>query len=477
VRGRAAIATLVAVLGFIFMAGPRVPVAAGTEGKIEPAILRRLERSGVDTFWVELRARPDLSPAVGMEDWTARGAFVADRLRAVAESSQWDLLRYLREHGVAFVPFWITNAIRVTAGRSIVEAVAARPEVLRLRSDRTFTPPAVSLDRTAEATEWNIHRIRADRVWRELGVRGRGAIVASIDTGVDFRHPALVRRYRGFTGVGFDHNYNWFDPAGACDPPTAPCDNVDRGTHIMGTMVGEDPGKSNQIGVAPRARWIAAKGCEDVSCSIFALLSSGQWMLAPTDLNGENPRPDLRPHVIASTWGMGPGDPFYQDIVDAWVASGIFPVFPVGGGGPACATVGSPADYRNTYAVGAFDMSNRIASFSGRGPSVYGVTKPDVAAPGVNIRSSVPGGTYSIFSGTSMATPHVAGTVALIWSANPDLIGNLPMTARLLDDSAIDVEDLRCGGTTDDNNVWGEGGLDAFAAVKAAVVGAPGQGR
>jgi subtilisin family serine protease len=253
-----------------------------------------------------------------------------------------------------------------------------------------------------------------------------------------------------------------------CDPPTAPCDNVYHGTHLTGTMVGEDPGKTNQIGVAPRARWIAAKGCEGVGCSLFALLSSGQWMLAPTDLNGENPRPDLRPHVVNDSWGGQPGDPFYQDVVDAWVASGIFPLFANAGSGPSCGSTGSPGDYANTYSAGAFDMANEIASFSSRGPSVYGVTKPNIAAPGVNIRTSVPGGGYAVFTGTSMALPHVAGTVALMWSVNPDLIGRLRATVRLLDDTATDVTDLGCGGTADDNNVWGEGRLDAFAAVDAA---------
>ena len=79
---------------------------------------------------------------------------------------------------------------------------------------------------------------------------------------MQFDHPALVRQYRGNNGDGtFDHNYNWFDPAGVCVPSTAPCDNDGHGTHTMGTMVGDDGG-ANQIGVAPGAKWIAAKGCE-----------------------------------------------------------------------------------------------------------------------------------------------------------------------------------------------------------------------
>jgi len=235
----------------------------------------------------------------------------------------------------------------------------------------------------------------------------------------------------------------------------------------MGTMVGDDgdPG-TNQVGVAPHARWIAAKGCETNSCSDSALLASGQWILAPTDLTGQNPRPDLAPHIVNNSWGGGPGDPFYQAIVDAWNAAGIFPAFSNGNAGPGCGSAGSPGDFLNTYAAGAFDINNAIADFSSRGPSAFGgELKPNVAAPGVDVRSSVPGGGYEAFNGTSMASPHVAGTVALMWSAAPSLVGDIGLTRQLLDDSAVDTEDLSCGGTADDNNVWGEGRLDAFVAV------------
>src|SRR5690606_15813165 len=174
----------------------------------------------------------------------------------------------------------------------------------------------------------NIENIRASEAWEAFGTRGEGIVVANIDTGVEFDHPALVNQYRGTQGEGmYDHNYNWFDPSNICGfPSEAPCDNEGHGTHTMGTIVGDDGG-DNQIGVAPGAQWIAAKGCEDFFCSFEALLSAGEWILAPTDLNGENPRPDLRPHIVNNSWGGGAGDEFYRGIVQAWVAAGIFPVF------------------------------------------------------------------------------------------------------------------------------------------------------
>ena len=120
--------------------------------------------------------------------------------------------------------------------------------------------------------------------------------------------------------------------------------------------------------------------------------------------------------------------------------------------------------------MGAYDINNNIASFSSRGPSPFngGTTKPDIAAPGVNVRSSVPTNSYSSLSGTSMATPHVAATVALIWSGAPALRGDIPATEKILSSTAHEVANTSCGGDTNFNDVWGHGRLDAFAAVKKA---------
>jgi subtilisin family serine protease len=235
----------------------------------------------------------------------------------------------------------------------------------------------------------------------------------------------------------------------------------------MGTMVGRDG--VNKIGVAPKAKWIAAKGCESNSCSVNALLSSGQFILAPTRLDGSQPNPALRPDVVNNSWSGGPTDTFYQATVNAWVASGIFPQFASGNPGSSCGAAGAPGDYANTYSAGAYDINNNIASFSGRGPSALGGgIKPNVSAPGVDVRSSVPTNGYGSMSGTSMASPHVAGTVALIISRNPALRGDINGIRSILDTTATDKSDLSCGGTAGNNNVYGQGRLNAFAAVGAA---------
>ena len=245
----------------------------------------------------------------------------------------------------------------------------------------------------------------------------------------------------------------------------------------MGTIAGGDgPGPLvDDIGVAPGVKWIAAKGCETGSCSDFALLSSAQWILAPTDLLGNNPDPSMRPHVVNNSWGGGGGDGWYMDSVQAWRASGIFPVFSAGNAGPFCGTAGSPGDYPESFGIGATNINDNIASFSSRGPSAFGgIVKPNVSAPGDGVRSSIPGG-FAVFNGTSMAAPHVAGAVALVWAGEPLYLGNIPATFEVIESTALDIIDNQCGGDVggDPNNVYGDGRINALAVVEAAFGGPP----
>jgi subtilisin family serine protease len=315
----------------------------------------------------------------------------------------------------------------------------------------------------APGVEWNIERIRAPEVWSTYGVRGEGIVVGTIDSGVQYDHPALVEQYRGNLGGGvFDHNYSWFDPYEVCGHGSnEPCDPQWHGTAAIGIMVGDDGG-ANQIGVAPGARFIVAAS----NWSTVNLLADMEWMLAPTDLYGQNPRPELRPQVVNNSWGQGGGTEIFEPAVQAWIAAGIFPVFAAGNSGSDCRHVLSPADYSTTYAVGASDLEDSITWFSSRGPTLDGLIKPDITAPGASLRSSVPWDSYfSGFWGTSFSAPHVSGTVALMLSLNPELIGGVEEIRHLLDHSAIDASDLSCGGELWRNNVWGEGRLDAFDAA------------
>ncbi|MFE4591398.1 S8 family serine peptidase [Streptomyces laurentii] len=443
---------------------------AGTSGKAAKA--------GKDTvtFWVNLTGKADPSDAHKAKGKKAKARAVYDTMTAYAGKAQAGLLDQIAREGGTAKSFWIANTVKVTGTQALAEKIAARPDVASLDSDSALTLPDPlpgEAEPKTDAVEWNIDRINAPKVWNELGVRGDGVVVASIDSGVQYDHPAVKTAYRGLKPDGsYDHNYNWFDPAKVCAGAT-PCDNNGHGTHTMGTMVGDDGG-ANQVGVAPGATWVSAKGCESSSCSRESLLASGQWVVAPTDLNGANPRPDLAPDVVNNSWGMNGYDAWYRETVQAWRDAGIFPAFSNGNNGSACNTSGSPGSYTNSYASGAFDINNAIATFSSRGTGESGGIKPDLAAPGVNVRSSWSGGGYNTISGTSMASPHTAGTVALMWSASPAIRGDVAETEKLLDQSAIDVDDTTCGGTAAKNNVFGEGRLDAYAAVSATPRGALG---
>lgn len=197
------------------------------------------------------------------------------------------------------------------------------------------------------------------------------------------------------------------------------------------------------------------------------------WMLAPTNLGGGSADPDQRPHIGFGAWGgTGCSVEFLPDLT-AWQAAGILPVFTAGTGGPNCGTMDSPADLSQAFTAGGTDESDVPTIWSGRGPSCWGRIKPEVAAPGVNIRSSYNDGDYTIWGGTAAgASAHLAGAAALVLSADPTLA---PLDARpIITGTALCIEDLSCGGTScpwGPNNVTGWGRIDAFEAVSLTVGG------
>jgi len=454
-------------------ADPALPQTTSPEHQANVAqeVLDDLDAAGEAAFWVRFDARPDLGGFEQLTDWDARGQAVYDALTSTADASQASVRAELDALDVDYQSFWATNAIAVDrADADLVQSLAHTDGVEGIYARFEVTPPTVETaplnEHGPQAVEWGVADINADDLWAQ-GITGEGIVVASIDTGVQWNHPALVGHYRGNNGDGtFDHNYNWFDAAGTS--PGAPVDNNGHGTHVTGTMVGDDGG-TNQIGVAPGATWIAANGCCPTDA---ALIASGQWTLATTDLAGANPDPSKRPHVINNSWGtlLPSNDPFMEDVSAAWAAAGQFGVFSNGNSGPSCNTSGSPGSRIINYSVGNYTSSHVIASSSSRGAGQDGAIKPDISAPGTAVRSSFPGSSYASLTGTSMASPHVAGAVALLWSADDQLIGNVDATRALLDGSAIDTANDQCGGTAGNNNVFGEGRLDVLAALQSLLI-------
>ncbi|MEV0797364.1 S8 family serine peptidase [Kribbella sp. NPDC050281] len=457
-------------------ASPPTKPEATPASKIKPELMAQLDgkdAKAASDYWVRFAAKADLTAAGKITNWNERGTAVAAALRKTAAESQAKIRAELDAQHVKYQAFWGTNAIRINSGSlTLAQNLATHAEVEGLYAPMKIEVPKISQGTTEHeinAVEWGIANINADDVWSQFGDKGEGITIASIDTGVQYDHPALVKQYRGNNGDGtFDHNYNWFDAAGTCG--NAPCDGNGHGTHTMGTMAGDD-GAGNQIGVAPGVKWIAANGCCPTDA---ALIASGQWMLEPTDLAGNNPDASKRPNIINNSWGsqLPSNDPFMEDITNNWKDSGIFGAFANGNSGDlGCNSSGSPGSLTSNYSAGAYDINNNIASFSGRGVGQNGTIKPNISAPGVNVRSSLPGNTYGAFNGTSMATPHLAGTVALLWAASPALKGDVDATRALLNQTAIDTPNSQCGGTDANNNVFGQGRLDALALLNAAPIG------
>ncbi|MGQ9598812.1 MAG: S8 family serine peptidase [Anaerolineae bacterium] len=454
---------------------------------VDPRLSARLSEApdGKATFIVYLAEQADLSEAFTIKDRSTRGHYVLNALRTIAERSQAGLRAQLERAGVKYRSHYIVNALVVEGNLSLVESLAARPEVAYIGANNVLPVPepveAKPATEAATGVEWNISKVKANQVWSTFGIRGEGIIVANIDTGVEYTHPALVNQYRGtLGGGGYDHNHNWWDPYGY--DPSAPADFHGHGTHTMGIMVGDD-GAGNQIGMAPGARWFTCQGFDKNTGVGYEaeLLECAEFVLAPWDLNGANPDPDLRADVVNNSWGGDAAQWWYNQAVYAWRAAGILPSFSAGNSGPECETAGDPGDMENALSVGATDSSDNnapgsLASFSSRGPAkITGLIKPDVSAPGANIRSSLPDNAYGIWSGTSMASPHAAGEAALLWAAQPDLRGNVQLTYWIMEQSTDHRQvnqEYFCGADTTTsipNNQYGWGRINAYKAVDLAL--------
>jgi serine protease AprX len=427
----------------------------------------------------------------------ARVAELVDDLRRTSGTVQMPVRAYLDRYTVQYTPYWIANVIAVEADRRVVEALATFPEVELIEADRNFTVDLKDRDNGDEnlmsllapgTIEPGLTQVGAPMVWAR-GKTGVGTVYAVADTGVFWQHEALINQYRGWNGTSAMHTYNWWDAIhtdingteNPCGYSVAyPCDDHGHGTHVAGTGVGYDGG-AHQIGMAPGARWIACRNMDSGVGRPSTYIECLQFFMAPTDLNGDNADASLRPDVISNSYSCPITElciaHSLQLAVEAVRAAGIFMSVSAGNSGPSCETISDPpALEASVFTIGAVSSSNVIASFSSRGPvTVDGapLMKPDLVAPGVSVYSSLFTDTddYGFKSGTSMAAPHVAGAVAILWSAFPSLRRDVSATENLLESTAQPLTTSQgCGGdgtTQVPNNVYGWGLLNVKAAYDA----------
>jgi subtilisin family serine protease len=433
-----------------------------------------------EQLFVILGDQADLSAAESMTDYDARRQFAYETLVNHADSTQADIRDNLDSLNIAYTPYYLVNAIAVDGGPLLRLWLESRPEVDRVLDNPILRPlpaQAETASGTITITQsllplWNQTLIGADQVWAEFDVTGQGIVIGQSDSGVQGDHPELINSYRGRES---GHDYNWLDPWNAT---TKPADIGGHGTHTLGSIVGQN------TGVAPGAEWF---GCVTLARNLAnpaLYLDCMQFMLAPYPLGGDpftDGDPTRSAHVLNNSWGCPPlegCDPnSLQPAVRALRAAGIFVVVSAGNEGTAnCETVSHPLSlYDEVFSVGAISEFGELADFSSLGPVTAdgsGRVKPDIVAPGVNILSAFPNSTYEYLDGTSMAGPHVAGVVALIWSANPELIGQIARTEEILiatTQSYTGTLNSCVDGTRIPNNGVGYGVVDAYAAVEMAI--------
>ena len=476
-KGLLSCAAVLLALIILFPSVQSADPLEGVKAKIAPGLGVQLSTAKPDEY---VTAIVKMSSVANLKTLRGDRKAVFTELRAVSGQTQDGLVQYLATP--ALKPkvrltrrFWIDNLILVQATPDVIREIAARPDVREVFDNFTVTlPPRPSDGGHAtlqqSAPVWDsIRKIGAKQVWSTYGFNGTGVVVGGLDTGVDITHPDISGKMKTLNPADPTYPGGWaeFDANGNVIPGTVPHDSDQHGTHTTGTAIGGSA-SGYAIGVAPGARLMHGLVIPGGSGTFAQVAGGMEWIIDPDN----NPATNDGAQVVNMSLG---GTGTYSEMVvptDNMVAANVFPSFSIGNSGPGASTTGSPGNVPSAYGVGATDSLDVIASFSSRGPVTWNYppyvgtwTKPDISAPGVTIFSSVPGGTWEStdWSGTSMAAPHVTGTVALMLQANPTL--TVEQTKLLLQQTAIDRGDPGM------DNSYGWGRVNAFAAVSAALTG------
>lgn len=463
-------------------------VADDASYKIAPPLLSKLEGMREDEL-VEVVIRLKSIPKELSTYVRGNYRLAVQTLKNWADYTQRNLINLiLSEGGVVLNKFWLDNVVlaRVPAGK--ISKIASLPEVVKIfeNFEVHIIEPVTKEEtdvRSNQVSSWGIFKIRAPEVWA-LGYTGQGVRIAVLDTGVDVTHPALAGKMLTLDPTSPYYPGGWMEFDGAGNPVlSTPHDTHGHGTHCSGTALGGDTSYI-LIGVAPGATLMHGLVLPGGGGTFAQVLAGMQWTVDPFYIDpatGQIVYTGLPAHVVSMSFGA---EGYYGNdlfpAIEAMLLTNIVPVAAIGNGGPG--STGNPGNIWGVFGVGATDINDNVASWSSGAvvtwpsppptwpffdmyPSTY--IKPDVSAPGVSITSAVPGGGYEAWSGTSMATPHVSGTVALMLQAAGWLYHDIPDTPEqiylMLNSTAIDF------GTPGQDTRYGWGRIDAYEAVRKAM--------
>jgi len=388
----------------------------------------------------------------------------AQIFKEIARNSQQDLIDYLNqfpEEVFEIRQFWVFNGLHITASKRVISALFKREDIKYISHNGIIKLPKDEKIFDTRPVGWNIRKIMADSCWN-AGYNGEDILIGITDTGCDFTHPALQGKWSGY----------WRDCVNA---QAQPYDDNGHGIFCSGIICGGDGFGpfAEDIGVAPGAKLVVAKVFDQNGASQYVWIDAGMQWLADLKVDSGV---DIR--AVSNSWGGNTYDLHFWNICLTWKSIGILGIWSIGSSGPGQGTCSAPGNYPLVLGCGATDTSDVVASFSARGPAPnqppwndtlywfrrdWNLTKPDVVAPGVSIRSSYNNGSYTIMNGTSWTNPHAAGGVAIMCQAKPNL------TVTQLYNLFLDNADTVPGGYGWPNNTYGWGRINLWRSLQSAL--------